>query len=56
MKCEAPSAQAVPARGTKRRKIVRKLVNKMYIDSGGGSLLNQVGLFYWKENISMVKS
>ena len=24
--------------------------------SGGGSLLNQVGLFYWKENISMVKN
>ena len=25
VKCEAPSAQAVPARGTKRRKIVRNL-------------------------------
>ena len=24
--------------------------------SSGGSLLNQVGLFYWKENISMVKN
>ena len=35
MKCEAPSAQAVPAGATKRRKIVRKLVNKMYVDDDG---------------------
>ena len=25
-------------------------------NGGGGSLLNQVGLFYWKENISIVKN
>ena len=30
-------------------------VKYAYVYSGGGSLLNQVGLFYWKENISMVK-
>ena len=30
-------------------------VNKYMHISGGGSLLNQVGLFYWKENICMAK-
>ena len=32
------------------------LQKRRHESSGGGSLLNQVGLFYRKENISMVKN
>ena len=39
--------------------IIAIIIDSYYhrlLASGGGSLLNQVGLFYWKENISMVKN